>query len=357
MDWLEGAFGAFSLLMQPEWNFFLATMALVALLTYWKKEAGRLPAMFAVIALSFLLALALKQALGVARPCAISPNAMLACPDTFSLPSAHTTVAFGIVAASVGFQTFPIYFIWALLVALSRLFLGVHTIFDVSAGIAIAIFSAAVISSLGISDGAYSSKGLFTPLGPAHRKRASDEFARKIVQAIIGLSAAATGYFFGLEAALLLVTYCLAFGIVLFHLKSYRMPFPIIDSVLAWLERPGDPAGFGALNFFAGLLIALSLIPSPGLALSMVYILAVSDGAAAFFGSGAKKGLPHHPYKTYRGSLAFFAFALPSFFLGGLPALAAAVFATIIESLPLGLDDNLTIPWAGVIVYCLRIFA
>ncbi|GEM_PF-974790 len=349
-------FSAFASAMDSEWAFFAATAALCALLTLWKSDYRRVVPILSVIAISLLLSLALKPALALERPCEGGMARGIDCPQGFSLPSVHTAVAFALVAATVGLRTFPIYFIWGLLIGISRVYLNVHTVSDVGAGIAIAIFSTAIVDSLGISEGIFAMRGLHAPGGSGRHLYARDEFTRKIVQAFIGLVAIFSSIYLGMGNTVLAVTYCLAAGLVLFHLKSYGHNMPIVDRILTRLERPSSPAGFGALNFFAGLLICLTLIPSPQLALSAVFVLSISDGAAAFFGRGSR-GLPHHPHKTYRGSLAFFLSALPVYFIGGVPALILATLATLIESLPLPLDDNLTIPWAGVIAFsALRAF-
>lgn len=354
MALLDGAFGAFASFLQPEPNFFLATVAIFLSLAYFFKEYKRLPAIAAVIALTFLLGVALKPALAQVRPCALGGLSAVPCPGDFSLPSIHTAIAFGFVASTVGLRAFPLYFIWGVLVAVSRLHLGVHSVIDIGAGIALALFSTALIDSLGIAGGGiFSKRGLLFSHSSSPRPRANDEFTRKIVQAIIGLSVMAIYIKFGQEAAVLGVVYLLAAGLVLFHIKAYRLSVPFIDLLLFRLERPGDKAGFGALNFFVGILISITLIPSGTLALSMLFVLSVSDGAAAFFGPRFRGALPHHPNKTISGSAAFFITSLPVYFIGGAGAIFAAALATLIESLPLDIDDNITIPWAGVIVFAL----
>lgn len=348
---LGQAFLAFSVFVDSDWAMFLSTAALCAALTWWKKDYSRLTPIVSVISLSFLLALALKPALGLLRPCAFGAQSGVPCPDDFSLPSVHSAVAFGLAAATIGLRTFPVYFIWGLLIGLSRIYLNVHTVSDVGAAMALALFSTAIIDVLGISEGIFTSKSAHRNFG--RKILARDELSRKAVQAAIGAIVIGACLYFGSEFAVQAVAYCLAFGIVLFHLKSYRFSMPIIDTILHYLERPGAPAGFGALNFFIGILISLTLIPDLGLALSTVFILSVSDGAAAFFGISGKSTLPYNRYKTLRGSGAFFLFALPAFLIGGAPALVIAALATLIESLPLPIDDNLSIPWAGVMVFAL----
>jgi dolichol kinase len=137
-------------------------------------------------------------------------------------------------------------------------------------------------------------------------------------------------------------------GLLAFDLKAKGKTLPLIDKALSFFERPNEPAGFGALAYFAGILACLTLFEAP-LSISILFILAISDGVSTIIGKKfGHHSLPFNKKKTFEGSLAFFASALLIVPFGGIPALVAAIFATIIESLPLPLDDNLTIPLAGI---------
>lgn len=101
----------------------------------------------------------------------------------------------------------------------------------------------------------------------------------------------------------------------------------------------------GSTYFLFASILTILLFPKP-IAISSLLILILSDTAAALIG----KGLGRIPLfkKTLEGSLAFFLSALIIVWLyPGLDRLSgsfAALGATLIEVLPLPLDDNLTIP-------------
>lgn len=349
----EELFRAFALFINGEWNFFFATLAIIAILSYWKRrEKSRLEHMLAIMLISFVLALALKQVLAQPRPCMLGENSLVPCPNDFGLPSLHTTVVFALVVATIGLQAFPFYFLWGVLVALSRIYLGVHSVPEVGAGIALAVFALAIVERFSLAPPILLSKG---EKNLYMAGRAPDEFSRKIVQMLLGLAVFAFGSAFGASQAVLPVLYLFCCGLLLFHMKSHNVLVPPVDGLLAWLERPRAPAGYGALTFFAGILISLCLIPQPGMALSAVFVLAVSDSAATFAGTYGTHHLPYNRKKTIEGSCAFFISALPVYFIGGPAALLMAALAAIIESLPIGLDDNLLIPWAGVLLAALKI--
>ncbi|HEX2925409.1 MAG TPA: phosphatase PAP2 family protein [Ruminiclostridium sp.] len=108
----------------------------------------------ALIALtvSHLIVHFLKNSVCRPRPKDVLPNINTfdVSLDYYSFPSGHTTAAFAIATTLalnlhiLAFICFPLAFI----VAISRLYLGVHYPSDVLAGIAVAIFSSIVIHSV-----------------------------------------------------------------------------------------------------------------------------------------------------------------------------------------------------------------
>ena len=91
-----------------------------------------------------LLFCTLKHASRRKRPCEIMPHcwASIAPPDRYSFPSGHTIVAFAVVLAIGSFYTDWLMALLAvaILIAISRIILGMHFLSDVVAGAAIGIF-------------------------------------------------------------------------------------------------------------------------------------------------------------------------------------------------------------------------
>jgi len=100
-------------------------------------------------------------------------------------------------------------------------------------------------------------------------------------------------------------------------------------------------------------------------------ILAFGDGMASIVGMAiGRRRLPWNPQKSWAGSFAFFLFgglAAAILLLWTAPgrysavfaiaiAFAAALFAALLESQPLGLDDNLGVPLVtAVVLFCLTL--
>ncbi len=91
------------------------------------------------VSVAFIVASFLKVGFAVPRPC----DLLETCPDSFSFPSRHTTMAFA-AATALSFwvrrlrSTLLIYFL-AALVGVWRLYIGVHTMIDIVGGALIGV--------------------------------------------------------------------------------------------------------------------------------------------------------------------------------------------------------------------------
>jgi len=83
------------------------------------------------------MALLAKNFIMEPRPC-IDGDSLIQCPLDYSLPSGHAAIAFTLLIAFIGKRSFPFYWIFALLVAYSRFYLGVHTFEDLAAALVLA---------------------------------------------------------------------------------------------------------------------------------------------------------------------------------------------------------------------------
>ena len=120
--------------------FAIFTLSLILALTLIYKEEKRLPFLACTVVVALLLGFGFKAFLQVERPCVQAPG-KVECPSDFSLPSLHALLAFTICTVAVGSRSFPFYLLYAVFISFSRVYLGVHTIPQVMAGLALAFFA------------------------------------------------------------------------------------------------------------------------------------------------------------------------------------------------------------------------
>ena len=127
-----------------------------------------------------------------------------------------------------------------------------------------------------------------------------------------------------------------------------RKNLPVISAITRNAASQAELYEFAAapLYFAIGILIALLLFPTP-VNSAAIAIFTLGDSTAALFGGLiSKKPLPFNKGKTLEGSLFgfFFAFLAGSVFVSPAVALVGAAVAVTVESLPLPVNDNITIP-------------
>jgi dolichol kinase len=176
------------------------------------------------------------------------------------------------------------------------------------------------------------------------------EIRRKIVH-LTSLSIP-VGYGLTSEKTALLVLSLLFLGFLVVDLL--RRYHPRIKSffgkyIIGKILREGERTTFmGSTYFLFSSLLTIFFFPE-SIAISSILILILSDTAAALVG----KSIGRVPVfgKTLEGSIAFFVCSLlivwsyPN--LDRVSGSLAALGATLVEILPLRLDDNLTIPLAA----------
>ncbi len=113
----------------------------------------------------------------------------------------------------------------------------------------------------------------------------------------------------------------------------------------------------GTVFFLLGLIFVLLLTNSVEIFRVSALVLILGDSFSTIIGKTVgNKHLPYNKRKTFEGTFAFFIFAfigastqIPYFY-----ALIISLFAAFVESLPIKIDDNLSIPvLVGVLLWFL----
>lgn len=117
-------------------NLVYVAVVLLCLFAAEGRNGKRAKVLFS-IAIALLAGLAIKAALAAERPCA----GEVWCPTGYSFPSLHALVAFTLAVAFLNKRSYPLFLLFALFVAFTRLNLGVHVFRDVAGALPVAILS------------------------------------------------------------------------------------------------------------------------------------------------------------------------------------------------------------------------
>jgi membrane-associated phospholipid phosphatase len=131
-----GVFTAFSLFADQ----YLYVVLPVSLIVFYRKLGRRrLASLVLCMLLLYFSVTYLKAAFRQPRLC--NEYLKTSCPEDYAFPSGHTAVAFAFAFLSVGTVAFPFYYVTAFLIAMSRIYLGVHILNDIVGGAVVGIFS------------------------------------------------------------------------------------------------------------------------------------------------------------------------------------------------------------------------
>ncbi len=145
----ELEFGLFTTVSVIFHYYVYSLVALLSLITvpYLRKRGRYYALAFSMVAI-IILVLALKGIYAVPRPCNDwLENPKVECPpvDDYGLPSGHTAFSFVFVGASLGTPVFPLYLLIGIIVGLSRMYIGVHSLVDVAGGAALGVITYLII--------------------------------------------------------------------------------------------------------------------------------------------------------------------------------------------------------------------
>ncbi len=287
-----------------------------------------------------ILAVSLQMAIPIHRPCQIEPNAYSMCLPYYAYPSIHASTSFSFVFPFLGHVLFYLLYIIALLISWSRVYQGLHSWLDIGGGIAIA--------GLGYN--------IAETIVNKHKRIIfrDDERSRQAVHASIGLLLCFMIRLIGIERTSYFVLAGTCVGLLIIDVILMGVRVPGIDKLLDRFERKGVMPGEGSMYYALGVLFAIGLLRNNSAeAISVILILALGDSLATYIGRYyGKHKLPWNSDKTIEGSLGFAAGAMCSLLVLPVPiTILVIIISTTVESLPIRLDDNITLPIAVSLLY------
>ena len=187
-----------------------------------------------------------------------------------------------------------------------------------------------------------------------------NEAHRQFFHIALGLFFMLLLFSYGREASILLLFCATLFALMVIHLRTLRVPLPVLDWFFSHFERRGASAdGSGALWYLCGMLLLCTFLQNVQHISASFFILSVGDGASTLAGKyfGAHP-LPFNKKKSLEGTFAFALSCIPIFFLWGAAAFAISIACAAVESLPLEkrkikIDDNLSIALTSLLLFSL----
>lgn len=259
---------------------------------------------------------------------------------SFANPSAYASGAYSLIFPLLGSLLFPVSYIISLIIGWLQIAEGMHSWMDIGESIAIAGFGYAVAEAF-----------VFRQRNIVNRK---DERARKATHILSNISACILIWWLGAQTISFYVLMSLCIGIPLMHIMIVGIRIPGLEQWIKNVGREGEIPGEGAMYNALGILFALGLLRSDCIAaIATIMILALGDGLATWVGTiYGKHKLPWNSRKTFEGSIGFVVGAMCALLVLPLPiTVVVVIIAAVVETLPIRLNDNLTLPFISSSIY------
>jgi dolichol kinase len=225
-------------------------------------------------------------------------------------------------------------------------------------GIAFGVIAIAYIAYLSNLPTIYLAQAAFLGLlSEAHRLKSENkaqakdvEINRDIVHMLIGIAVILIFYLLAIQAAEILLIALIVFGYIAGNYVILTKD--ALSRFLKKLERDYTTFGHGAIWLAIGSLIPLALLSEKGYVITILIAIFIADPVATIFGiKFGKIKIFYNRKKSIIGSLAyFFTVAVLSYPFIGLYSILFAVLVGFVESLPIKIDDNFSVPIALTIL-------
>jgi len=129
-----------SILLNNQAFLIITIASLIILFERKERDFARISKILFIIFLAYILTEGLKNVFALQRPCAYEIVSKIPCPPDFSFPSGHVLIAGSVMFAYIKRKEFIFFWLFTILVAFTRIYLGVHTLVDVAGSMAVAPF-------------------------------------------------------------------------------------------------------------------------------------------------------------------------------------------------------------------------
>ncbi len=127
-----------STLMNSQAFLVIAIAFLIVLFERKERNFARISKILFIIFLAYILTEGLKSFFAAQRPCVSEIVSKIPCPADFGFPSGHVLIAASVMFAYIKRKEFIVFWLFTILIAFTRMYLGVHTLVDVAGSIALA---------------------------------------------------------------------------------------------------------------------------------------------------------------------------------------------------------------------------
>ena len=172
-----------------------------------------------------------------------------------------------------------------------------------------------------------------------------EETKRQIIHILIGFAAIAFLFLFGRGMLIGPIFFTIIIGLIIINQTYLGRKISIIEWFIEQFERKDVQfPGWGSASYATGVLLLSCFLTDINIIAASILIIALGDGVATIAGKKGKISIPYNKKKKLEGSIAFFLSSLVGFFFIGPLIIPAAAVAMIVESFPIAMDDNLTLP-------------
>ena len=170
------------------------------------------------------------------------------------------------------------------------------------------------------------------------------EIKRQTLHLLVGIVALLILLLYGRDFAIAVIFMALVGGTLVINTRLLGMKSAIIEWAEQFEREDVLFLGWGLASYLAGMLISLTFLTDINQIAASIFILTIGDGFSTIIGCKGRIRLPYNKKKTFEGSTAFLLSSLPAYYFVGPAIIPLALIATIVESMPIPVDDNLTIP-------------